>query len=199
MMKKRSRSIWLFWVALSIAPLSSAAPFTTALTAGQWQINTQTFADGQDIGPKLSLIKQQAVAFLKPKQVAKLERYDPRQFNECLSSKQAAILTDPEKTIAVLGQAIGQCDLKIDSQDNRQSRVSFSGYCNDSKYGIEGNVTGQVHYQSAIKAVGFVEGVGTLPPHMQLLLTGRMQPQVHIKNNFTAQWQQASCLIGTAQ
>lgn len=177
---------------------SYAAPFAVQPKAGQWEITTQTLAEGKDIGPKLSLIKQQAAAFLKPKQLEKLNRYDPRQFNECLTSKQATVLSDPQKSLAFVSQALGQCDLQIDNQDAAQSRMSFSGYCNASKQGIEGKVKGQIQYHNPTKASGFVEGVGTLPTAIQLMLIGRMQPQIHIRNNFNAQWQQAQCsVIGT--
>ena len=50
-----------------------AAPFSVVPQAGQWQVTTQTFAEGKDIGPQLQLIKQQAAALLKPEQLKKLE------------------------------------------------------------------------------------------------------------------------------
>lgn len=185
---------------LAVTTSSYAAPFAVQPKAGQWKLSTQTLAEGKDIGPKLNLIKQQAAAFLKPKQLEKLNSYDPSEFNECLNAKQAAVLSDPQKSLAFVSQALGQCELKIDSQDVAQSSMRFSGYCNEPKHGIEGNVKGQIQYQSSTIASGFVEGVGTLPPPIQLMLIGRMQPQIHIRNNFKAQWQQEQCVVtGTLQ
>lgn len=172
---------------------SHAAPFAVQPKAGQWEITTQTLADGKDIGPRLALIKQQAAAFLKPKQLEKLNHYDPSQFNECLKPQQATLLADPQKSLEMLSQALGQCELQIDSQDAAQSRMRFSGYCNEPKHGIAGSVSGQIQYHSPTEAVGFVEGVGTLPPPIQLMLVGRVQPQIALRNDFKAQWQQAQC------
>lgn len=184
----------------TISTSSYAAPFAVQPKAGQWEITTQTLAEGKDIGPKLNLIKQQAAAFLKPKQLEKLNKYDPSQFNECLTSKQVAVLSDPQKSLDFISQALGQCELQIDRQETAQSRLHFSGYCNEPKHGIEGDVEGQIQYHSPTEASGYVEGVGSLPPPIQLMLVGRMQPQIHLRNNFKAQWQQAQCLvIGTPQ
>lgn len=199
-MKKIQFLLFILLTSLTAATASSyAAPFAVQPKAGQWKITTQTLAEGKDIGPKLHLIKQQAAAFLKPKQLEKLNRYDPSQFNECLTSKQAAVLSDPQKSLAFVSQALGQCELQIDSQNPAQSRLAFSGYCNEPKHGIEGNVKGLVQYHSPTEASGFVEGVGTLPAPIQLMLVGRLQPQIHIRNAFKAQWQQTQCLVAAAQ
>ena len=189
---KKIRFCLLIFTVLTALP-SYAVSLTVQPKAGQWQVTTQTFADGKDIGSKLTLIKQQAAAFLNPQQLEKLARYDPSEFTECLSSKQAAVLVDPKKSLEMMSRAFGQCQLQIDNQDSAQSRLHFSGYCNASKYGVEGVVEGQIHYQSATQVVGFVDGLGTLPQAIQLLLLGRLQPQIHLRNNFTAQWQQAQC------
>lgn len=198
-MKKIRILLFTLLSSLTVVTASSyAAPFTVQPSAGQWEITTQTLAEGKDIGPQLNLIKQQAATFLKPEQLEKLNRYDPRQFNECLSVKQATVLSDPQKSLDFVSQALGQCELQIDSQDTAKSTMVFSGYCNEPKHGIEGNVKGQIQYHSATEASGFVEGVGTLPAAIQLILIGRMQQQIHIRNNFRAQWQQAQCsVIGT--
>lgn len=195
-MKKIRFLLFTLLTSVAAATTSSyAAPFAVQPKAGQWEITTQTLAEGKDIGPKLNLIKQQAAAFLKPKQLEKLNRYDPRQFSECLTAKQATVLSDPQKSLDFVSQALGQCELQIDSQDAAQSSLRFSGYCNEPKHGIEGNVKGQIQYHSPTDASGFVEGIGTLPPPIQLMLVGRMQPQIHIRNNFNAQWQQAQCSV----
>lgn len=177
---------------LGLASLVQAAPLAVQPKPGQWQISTQTFAEGKEVGAQLQLIKQQAAAFLKPAQRQKLDQYDPSQFNECLSPAKAKLLADPQKGLAVLGKALGQCELQLDSQTS--TGMAFSGYCEASKQGIEGQVKGQVDYQSATQATGFVEGLGALPPPVQLLLIGRLQSQIQVRNQFTAQWQQTQCV-----
>lgn len=169
-----------------------AAPLSVAPQAGQWQITTQTFAEGKDIGPQLQLIKQQAAALLKPEQLKKLENYDPARFTECLTPKQAAVLRDPQQSLAFLQQALGDCELQLDEQGT--DHLHFSGVCHAPKHGVSGQVKGFLHYQSSQHASGYVEGLGTLPPPIQLILIGKIQPEVQIRNEFKAQWQQATCL-----
>lgn len=186
-MKKIAVGSLLLCVALPM----QAAPFSVQPQPGEWQVSTQTFVEGNNVGPQLLLIKQQAAAFLKPAQLEKLNKYDPSQFNECLTPTQASVLADPQKSMDFLVKALGQCQLQLDSQTH--NAMTFSGYCDASKHGIEGKVNGQLNYQSQTQVTGFIEGVGTLPPPVQLLLLGRVQPQVHLRNNFTADLQQTSC------
>lgn len=186
-MKKLAVGIWLLSSVLAV----QAAPLAVQPRAGQWQINTQTFAEGKDIGPQMQFIKQQAAAFLNPKQLEKLNQYDPSEFNECLTPKQAALLADPQKSLDFLSQALGQCQLELTGQDSHN--LHFSGYCSVPKHGIDGQVKGSVNYQSPTQVQGTIEGTGSLPSAVQLLLLGRMQPQMHVRNQFSALWQQATC------
>lgn len=171
--------------------VAQAAPLAVQPKAGQWQIQTQTFAEGKNIGSQMQFIKQQAAAFLNPKQLEKLNQYDPSEFTECLTTQQATLLADPQKSIDFLGQALGQCQLELTGQDSHT--MHFSGYCSVPKHGIEGQVKGSVNYQSPTQVHGSIEGTGSLPSAIQLLLLGRMQPQMQLRNQFNAQWQQATC------
>lgn len=177
---------------LAVIPLvATAAPFAVQPKAGQWLVNTQTFAEGKDVSPQLDLIKQQAGAFLKPKDLEKLNSYDPRQFQECLTSEQAAVLADPQESMRFLNKSLKECQLQMDAQT--ENGLDFSGYCKAPKQGIDGNVKGHLNYNSPTHVTGFLEGKGTLPPPIQLILIGRMQSQIHLRNDFSAQWQQPQC------
>lgn len=177
---------------IAAVPLAaSAAPFAVHPKAGQWVVKTETVAEGKNVGPQLDLIKQQAGAFLKPKDLEKLNSYDPRQFQECLTSDQAAVLADPQESMRFLNKSLKECQLKMDAQT--KSGLDFSGYCKAPKQGIDGNVKGHLNYDSPTHVTGYLEGKGTLPPPIQLILIGRVQPQIHLRNDFSAQWQQTQC------
>lgn len=184
-----------FWMSALITSFicqAHAASLSVAPKPGQWQINTQNYAEGQDIAPRLDAIKKQAAAFLEPKYLERLSQFDPSQFNECLTPKQAALLQEPAQSLDVIGQALGQCTLQLDGQTDTSMR--FSGYCNASKQGISGNITGQVHYLSPTQAEGHIDGVGGFPPHLQLLLLGYLKSELQVRHQFNAQWQQAQCV-----
>ncbi len=178
-------------LALSLAGLAQAGQLSVAPKAGQWQINTQNYIEGQDIAPRLEGIKRQAAAFLDPKYVAKLDQFDLAEFTQCVSPQQATLLQDPEQGLRVVEQALGQCQLQLDSQTS--TSFDFSGQCELSKQGIAGRVAGQIRYLSPTTAEGYVDGVGRFPTHLQLLLLGRLQSELNLRHQFTAQWQQTQC------
>lgn len=179
--------ICLFGLALS----AQAAPLTIQPKAGQWLVTTKTMVNGKDIGPQLALIKNQVAAFLSDKQKETLNRYDPSQFTMCLSSSDAAMLSDPEKNLQAINDVLGQCDLQLTGQT--ANSMSFSGYCTASTQGIEGEVTGQITYHSDTNVTAVIEGVGKLPMAVQLLLVGRSDSTVQLNNQFAAHWEQAQC------
>lgn len=175
----------------SLAFQAHASHLSVAPKAGQWQIHTQNYAEGQDIAPRLETIKKQAAAFLDPKYLDKLAQFDPSQFTECLSPQQATLLRDPAQSLDVIGQALGQCKLQLDGQT--ANSMDFSGQCEASKQGISGQVTGQVRYLSPTEAEGHINGVGQFPPHLQLLLLGYLKSELQVQHQFKAQWEQAQC------
>lgn len=184
-----------FWMSVLVSSLAfqaHATQLSVAPKAGQWQINTQNYAEGQDIAPRFEIIKKQAAAFLDPKYLDKLAQFNPSQLTECLSPKQATLLQNPAQSLDVIGQALGQCKLQLDGQT--ANSMDFSGQCDASKQGISGQITGQVRYLSPTQAEGHIDGVGALPPHLQLLILGYLKSEVQVRHQFKAQWQQAQCV-----
>ena len=183
-----------FWISVLVSSLmcqAQASSLSVAPKAGQWQINTQNYIEGQDLGPRLDNIKKQAAAFLDPKQLDKLIQFDPTQFNECLTPKQATLLQEPQHSLEVIGRAIGQCTLQLDKQTAQS--MDFSGQCETAKHNMSGHINGQVRYLSPTHAEGYIDGVGVVPPHLQLLLLGYLKSELHVRHQFTARWQQDSC------
>ena len=168
-----------------------AKQLSVAPKAGQWQINTQNYIEGQDIAPRLEGVKRQARAFLDSKQVAKLDQFNLSQFEECLQPQQAETLRRPAQSLALVEQALGQCQLQLDEQTHNSIR--FSGQCDVSKQGVSGQIAGQVTYLSDTEAEGYIKGKGTFPPHLQLLLAGSLKPELELQHQFKAHWQQAQC------
>lgn len=185
-----------FFLLVSVVLGSSslmAAPLQISPKAGQWLVTTQSQVEGRDLAPHIQRIKQQAAAFLNTEQQKKLEQYDPSQFTICLKPTQAELLSEPQKSVDALAKSLGQCQLQLDGQSS--TSVDFSGYCNASKYGVAGQVQGQINYTSSTTAQGHITGVGTLPPAVQLLVLGMIQPEVQVRNTFNAQWQQQACSV----
>lgn len=186
MVKKITGLVVFFWVTSS-----SAASLDVKLIPGQWEIQSQSHIEGKDISPLMHSIKQQAALFLNERQRKKLNEYDPNQFVECLSPEQAQLFSDPKQAITRLSQALGQCQLQLN--DQTATSIRFSGTCDATKHGIAGHIQGQVNYDSSTAVHGYVQGKGTLPPPIQLVVLGKVLPEVEIRNTFTAQWQQTSC------
>ena len=185
------KMIFLAAGSMMLSSVLMAAPLQVAPKAGQWVVTTQSQIEGRDLAPHIQRIKQQAAAFLNTEQQKKLAQYDPSQFAMCLKPTQAELLTDPKKTVDAMAKSLGQCQLQLDGQT--ATAVHFSGYCNASTYGVAGQVQGQINYTSSTTAQGHITGVGTLPPAVQLLVLGKVQPQVQVRNTFSAQWQQQAC------
>lgn len=176
---------WLPWV--------MASPMAITLKPGQWEIQSQSEIEGRDLTPVMHRIKQQAGAFLNEQQRKKLDLYDPNQFAECLTAKQANLFADPHKGLDLLASSLGQCQLQLDGQT--ATSIQFSGTCDATKQGIAGRLQGELHYISTTLAKGYVEGKGTMPAPVQLLVLGTVLPEVEVRNTFTARWQQNSCSV----
>lgn len=185
------KKIWVSALVASLMCQAQASSLSVAPKAGQWQVNTQNYVEGQDLGSRLDSIKKQAAAFLDPKQFDKLIQFDPSQFNECLTPRQAALLQEPQKSLDFIGRAIGQCTLQLDRQT--ANSMDFSGQCEASKHNISGHINGQVRYLSPTQAEGYIDGVGVVPPHLQLLLLGDVKSELQVRHQFKAQWQQEYC------
>lgn len=178
--------IGLCWI-----PMVMASPMAVKLKSGQWEIQSQSQIEGRDLAPVMHRIKQQAAAFLNEQQRKKLELYDPNQFTECLTAQQADLFADPDKGLDLLASSLGQCQLQLDGQT--ATSIQFSGTCDATKQGIAGRLRGELHYTSETMARGYVEGKGTIPAPVQLLVLGTVLPEVEVRNTFTARWQQRSC------
>ncbi len=195
----RYLSVTLTVSVAAIACASAAAePIRPQPEPGLWRSEARTLINGQDLVAQMRAAQQQALESLPAEQRTQMQAMlesqgDPRVQTECITSDQAARMTDPQALLAEARQQMQNCTIEIAQAS--ESKLSFTGRC-DGNEGFTGDMQGELEMVSAREIRSRFTGNGVYEmdvPDMPPGQPGMDGGPVEIQHSETTRWIAAQC------
>lgn len=131
---------------------------------GLWRVKPEVSMNGRDVTRMMGALQAQLMSQLPAEQRDRLPPVARQPFEEdklvCVSPKDAKMLADPERALAVWGKELAGQGCAITRHAVSGNTVTFEGECREDAKVFQGDVEGELVYHSNRHVSGKVSGNG---------------------------------------